>query len=60
MSREEERQRERERIPDSMLSVEPDVGPDFITLRSQPGQKPRVEHLTQWATRHSKGIYFFN
>jgi len=30
------------------------VGLDLMTLRSQPVPKPRVRHLTDWATQNAK------
>ena len=38
---------ERESEGDSMLSSEPDVGLNLMTLRSQPESKPRVGLLTE-------------
>ena len=40
--RERQRERERESEADSMLSTEPDIGLNVMTLRSQPELKPRV------------------
>lgn len=41
-----EEQREGETLADFVLSTEPDVGCDLMTLRSRPELKPRVGRLT--------------
>ena len=38
--------RGRDSQPHSLLSVDPDVGLNLITLRSRPELKPRVRHPT--------------
>ena len=53
-----EGQREREKVSqeDSTLSDEPDMGLDFMTLRSWPELKPRVRGST---TSASNSLLFF-
>ena len=50
---------ERESQADSALSRDPDVGLGPTTLRSRPELKPRVRHVTDWAPRHSKAVWFY-
>ena len=42
------------------LCVEPNMGLNLMTLRSQPGLKPRVEHLTECATQAPLNKVFIN
>lgn len=46
---------ERETQADSLLSVEPNVGLDLVTLRSQPALKSRVTRLIDCATQTPQG-----
>ena len=46
-----EEEKERWSQADSVLSAEPDVGLDLVTLRSPPELKPRVRHLTNCTTQ---------
>ena len=58
-----QREKKTESQADSMLSVEPHVGLDLITLRSLPEPKPWVRHLTDCATQvtqHIKNIKWKN
>jgi len=50
-SKEGQRERERETLADSVLSAEPGMGLDLGILRSGPELKPRVRHLTDFATQ---------
>ena len=51
MSREGQREREREFYAGSIPSTECDVGLDLTTLRSRPELESRVRHLTDRATQ---------
>ena len=48
------RGRGRESQVDLTLSMEPDMGLDFMTLRSQPESKPRVGCLTDYTTQYPR------
>ena len=43
---------------DSMLSTEPNMGFNIMTLRSWPEPKSRVGHLARWGT-HAPPVYKF-
>ena len=47
---------ERESQANSVLSTEPEVGPDLRNLRSWPEPKSRVRHL-DWATQVPQGLW---
>ena len=55
---ERDRDRGRESPTDSPLSKESYMWFSYMTLRSWPELKPRVRHLTKWAT-HTPLFYFF-
>lgn len=48
-----EEKEQRESQADSPLSMEPDMGVDLGTLRSQPEPKPKVGHPTNLATQQT-------
>ena len=52
-----QRERERESEADFILSAEPNVGLDLMTLRSPPEWKPRVGCLTNCATQVPQGYF---